>query len=221
MATFTQNYRAARGLMAAFATLVVLVAGIIALIMFVVHKTAGYRLDDVSKIGAHVCDGGEKIENAANYTGTAPHKMRIVEESSVIQTKPNLTDYSDIGVTMNALLLKTNPQQAQKQYQTLQSLHSNDVSDTQLVGCISRSNETKTSQTCAYDTGTLAVYDTKYTLNIYTAKTHKLIKSTTLPTTPLSQFACPSSVYYDPANKRQYVPYDPNSLITAVQSYAS
>lgn len=220
MATFAQNYRAGRGLMTAVIVLIVLIAGIVALVEFIAHSTAGYTVSDISQLGAHVCDGGQKIKNAGAYKGNPPHKMSIVEESSVIQTKPNLTDYNSVDSLTPPIMLKTNPALASKIYKFQQAIAGENVSDIQLVACISRTNEKDTGKICAYDTGNLHVYDTQYKLNVYVAKTHKLIKSATLKTTPVSQFACPSSVYYDPANNRQYLPYDELDLYNQVQPIA-
>lgn len=193
---------------------IVLIASIIGLVQYLGHQVQGYQVDSMSQLGAHVCDAGQKIKNAADYKGNPPHKMSLVEESIVTQTKPNLTDYNPIT------LQRIDPKAIAAFYKFQQTTLPKDVSDTQLVGCIWRSSETDTKRTCAYDSGTLHVYSAQYRIDIYTATTHKLLKSTDIKSMPTDSYICPSSIYYDPKNNRQYVPYDLTDLLKIVQPFA-
>jgi len=176
------------------------------------HHAMGIEVSSTSEMSKQVCSGNQKIKNAAAYAGNGPHKIYIGTESSVIQQQPLLTSYDQ---------LVFHPDPTPQALQTFTSLQKDispgSVAETSLVGCISRVNESNTGKTCDYDVGALHVYDAHYQLNVYVARTHKLIKSVKLTEQTPEQFACPQSVYFDPANNRQYLPYDETKLLETVK----
>jgi hypothetical protein len=179
-----------------------------------IKKVGGVDVSNTTDLATQVCSGKQKIKNGAAYK-SVPHKIVLAEESAVVQQKPLLTSYDSVG-----LVPEHTPAGAKLYSQYLNQYSTSDYQDAQLVGCISRVSETNTGKTCTYDTGTLAVYDAKYHLNVYQPRTRKLVKSTDLTTMPVADFGCPTSVYYDRAAKRQYVSYDNTQVLTLAATLA-
>jgi hypothetical protein len=76
--------------------------------------------------------------------------------------------------------------------------------DVQLVACLSRTSETATSQTCTSSKGPLTVYQATYKMDLYEAKTRKLLKTADISAEP--QFDCPPSYKVVDGQDRAYVP---------------
>jgi hypothetical protein len=76
--------------------------------------------------------------------------------------------------------------------------------DVQLVACLTRTSETATAQTCSYPRGPLTVYQATYKMELYEAKTRKLIKTANISSEP--QFECPPSYQAVDAQNRVYIP---------------
>ena len=76
--------------------------------------------------------------------------------------------------------------------------------DVQLVACLTRATETATTQTCTYPKGPLTIYQATYKMELYEAKTRKLVKSTSI--SPEPQFECPKSYQQVDGQSRMYVP---------------
>lgn len=76
--------------------------------------------------------------------------------------------------------------------------------DVQLVACLTRTSETATEQTCSYPKGTLTVYQAAYKMELYEAKTHKLVTSTEIAAEP--DFECAASYQVAEGQSRIYIP---------------
>lgn len=219
---FMQRYKTARGRVTIIATCAVAAVGIVALALFVLHAAQGYTVKNIDDLTTHVCDGGQKIKNAAVYTGNAPHYMRVGIESAVLQVKPNLTAYPSITTPQSSAYVGSrNLQLTERQFKFLREDVTGEAGQTQLVGCVSRVQESDAGQKCKYDTGTLEVFKAQYKLDVYVAKTHKLLQSTKLNAIPMDQFSCPPSVYYSLSAARVYVPYDSSQFLDILEPFVS
>jgi hypothetical protein len=87
-----------------------------------------------------------------------------------------------------------------------------------VVGCITRSNEVKTAKNCTYeDTGkVIPVYHPDYTLTVYEAATHRVLRRVAIPTQAI--FTCHSYVTYD--GKGFYHMWDTATVAEQLQSFA-
>ncbi len=65
-----------------------------------------------------------------------------------------------------------------------------------LVGCITRTNETPTTQTCDYDDGKrITVYNAAYHLTVYEARSRRVLSDVAVPS--ISTYVCTSFTTYD------------------------
>jgi hypothetical protein len=86
-----------------------------------------------------------------------------------------------------------------------------------LVGCITRSHETKTDQTCEYSNGTtVPVYDATYSLKVYEARTGRVVLTKAVPSVPT--FVCTSYGAYD--GHGLYHAWDGGTVALALQPFA-
>jgi hypothetical protein len=198
--------------------LIVIVAAIGGIVFLVIKHAQGIAINSTTDLGREVCDAGQKIKNAGSYKVGGNNKMYVGLESTVIQTKPNLTDYDEYqAVAPHTGMLDKNALTVADNLRKLNSI--SNVSDAALVACLTRNNETNTGKTCEYTSHTLKVYDPHYQLNIYVAKTHKLLKSVAMPSQTLDSFICPSSIYFDPANDRQYLDVQQDKLYDTIKPF--
>lgn len=86
------------------------------------------------------------------------------------------------------------------------------------VGCITRSHEVPTEQTCKYDDGkTIPVYTAVYHLTIYDASNRHALTSKDIPTLPA--YSCTSFTAYD--GRAFYRSWDPTAVADALYSFVN
>lgn len=134
-------------------------------------KTSGpsNQADPIKKTGViedrndirQVCGPqGVGLSNATAYpSGEPPHLYAVIRQ----QENPDAYTIIETFKDADMRRVLTQPQ------------------DIQLVGCLTRINEAKTEHSCrAGENGTAYIYTTDYRLDIYTAKTRKLLKTAQL-----------------------------------------
>lgn len=150
------------------------------------------------------------LNNASTYkTGNTPYSTALYQRSPTSTEQTYVSVYA-LGV----------PVDSSSAHDAAVAVNS-DLSKTygtgimpQLIGCIYRSNETATTQTCTYnDNIVVPVYNASYTLTVYEAKTHKKVLTTTVASTPT--YTCQSYTTYN--GKRFYRPWDQTAIALALQ----
>jgi hypothetical protein len=158
----------------------------------------------------NICAAGQTVANAANYQAHAlagQPRTLLANQSVLISPDPKKTTYTPMTFT-DGMKVSTAKHLLIEKVETIQA-----------VACLQRTDEVKTAKTCPYDTTTLTVYDPHYRLNVYAAKTRKLLASTNIASVPAASFVCPPSISYDSSTKRQYLPPDGALLEQALQPY--
>lgn len=197
---------------------VIALAVIVAIGVLIFETLQGVTVKDATELGQQACDAGQKIKNAAAYDGSKSQEMFLGVESPVVQQKPNLTDYGTATFQSPTTYTPDNLKtlETTRKLDSLMQRGADDIPKIALIGCVTRTHEESAHKTCKFNTGTLDVYKATYELKVYEAKTHKLIKTATIPSISEADFTCPTSIYYSQSAKREYIPMVSEALMKEV-----